>query len=349
MAKTSKIPAPDEIWSQFELGGLTKLVSVLAVFAYATGVIAINTYLHEVGIVDFSFAKPKLLLTGILVLVTILLFGFPSFLLAWSIATDHGQVGRRLPSFGQLLVLASGSFLLLLISSAFSCFQTHPGMGQSLVWEVWRYMKPGDGKWRRFLTSLLVALWVYLPILCAAISVYVVTRLFDQERSEQPTPQISLRRFWLALATAGFVVSTFVYIYMFSITFYSVIPQEFGGGKPYFQRFAVTKEYLCQLRQLGIPFASGLPNITQPLPVLHETETLVAVWLNPALPSHGNKGAGASSSDGKEDPQSWHFVVAELDKNQISTIVVVDNSVGTKSGIPEPPHLSPPSCTSDPN
>jgi hypothetical protein len=95
-------------------------------------------------------------------------------------------------------------------------------------------------------------------------------------------------------------VSTIGYIYVFTATFYSVIPQEFGGGKPYFQGFAIAPEDLCQLQQLGVPFISGQPNMTQPLPVLHETDTMVAVWLN-------------DTSKG-----SWNFVVAELDRKLIS-------------------------------
>lgn len=70
MAVTRKMPRADEIWENSDLSGLTKLVTVAAASAYASGVIAINTYLHGLGIVDFSFAKPKLLLTGITVLFT---------------------------------------------------------------------------------------------------------------------------------------------------------------------------------------------------------------------------------------------------------------------------------------
>src|SRR6202042_2561381 len=80
------------------------------------------------------------------------------------------------------------------------CFQSHPEMGQSTIWEVWRYMKPGDSNLKKLLSSLIVAAEIYLPIFVAAASAYVATRLFDQERVEQPTPQISLRRFSLVIA-----------------------------------------------------------------------------------------------------------------------------------------------------
>ena len=300
MAETSEIPVPDEMWNRFDLGGLTKLVTVVAASAYAAGVIAINTYLHGLGIVDFSFAKPKLLLTGILVLFTYLLLAFPSFFLAWSIATYHGEVKRRLSSLRQILILLVVSLAVLLIVSMYSCFQSHPEMGQNTVWDVWKYIKPDGSNLKRLLMSVIVAAEVYLPIFVAAVSVYVATRLFDQERVGQPTPRISLRRFSLAIAAAVFVVSTIGYICMFTATFYSIIPQAFGGGQPYFQSFAIAHDDVCQLQQIGIPFIPGQPNMTRPLPILHETDTLVAVWLN-------------DTSQG-----SWTFVVAELDRKLIS-------------------------------
>lgn len=296
MTEPVKTPAPGEMWSHFDLGEATKVVSIAAAFAYATGVIAINTYLHGLGIVDFSFAKPKLLLTGIVVLCTYLLLAFPAFFLAWSIATHHEETPRRLSSLSQIVVLFVGSLILLLVVSAICCLRGHPGMGQTTIWELWKWIDPGQSCFKRIWVSILVALEVYLPIFVAAVSLYVAARLLDQERTEGPTPRMSLRRFSLAVAAAVFVVAAIGYIYIFTLTFYSVIPQEFGGGKPYFESLAIATEDVCQLQELGIPFAST--NITLPLPVLHETDALVAVWLN-------------------QSATEWEFVVAELDKGQI--------------------------------
>jgi hypothetical protein len=316
MTEPEKIAAPAEIWSHFDLGEATKVVSILAAFAYATGVIAINTYLHDLGIVDFSFAKPKLVLTGIVMLFTYLLLGFPALFLAWSLASRHEQTTRTLSSLSHIAILLVGSLMLLLSASVYSCFQTHPSMGQSTVWEVWRFVDPGKSVFKKVLASLIVMLTVYLPILVAALSAYVASRLFDRERAERITPQISLRRFFLMMAAAVFVVATIGYIFVFTNTFYSVIPQEFGGGKPYFQSFAVVPEDVCQLQQLGVPFVSGQTNLTQPLPVLHETDTLVAVWLN-------------DTSKG-----SWDFVVTILDRKVITSTKVI-----ARPESPFPPRL----------
>jgi hypothetical protein len=308
MTEPVKTPVPGEMWGHFDLGEATKVVSIVAAFAYATGVIAINTYLHELGIVDFAFAKPKLLLTGIMVLFIYLLLAVPAFFLAWSVATWHGQMARRLSSLRHILVLFAGSLILLLGASVFSCFQDHPAMGQSTVWNVWRLVQPEHSDFKKLLASLLAALEVYVPIFIAALCFYVVARLLDQECVEEPTPRISLRRFSLAIAAAVFVVATIGYIVVFTNTFYSVIPQEFGGGQPYFQSYAVPEGDICELQQLGIPFVPDRSNITQPLPVLHETDTMVAVWLRD------------TSKEG------WNFVVAELDRNLITATKVVAGS-----------------------
>jgi hypothetical protein len=308
MTEPVKTPVAGEMWSHFDLGEATKVVSIVAAFAYATGVIAINTYLHELGIVDFAFAKPKLLLTGIMVLFTYLLLAFPAFFLAWSVAARHGQMARRLSSLRQIMILFLVSLLLLLGASIFSCFQEHPAMGQSTVWDVWRWTKPEHNDFKRLLASLLVALEVYVPVLVAALSFYAAARLLDQERVEDLVPQVSLRRFSLAIAASVFVVAAIGYIVVFTNTFYSVIPQEFGGGQPYFQSYAVPEGDVCQLQQLGIPFMSNRLNITQPLPVLHETDTMVAVWLRD------------TSKEG------WSFVVTELDRNLITATKVVAGS-----------------------
>jgi hypothetical protein len=306
MTESGKIPALNEIWSHFELGGLTKLVSVLAIFAYGTGVIAINMYLHGLGIVDFSFAKPKLLLTGILVLVTFLLLAFPPVFYAWSIAAGHYPKGR-MPFLMRILIPLFGFFFVLLFSAAPLFFTGHPSMGQIAVWKVWAGIKPHDVPVKS-LTAVIVAVGVYLPICFAAVSVYAATRLFGPTIEEQPARSISLRWVGLAFATAAFVVSAIGYICMFTLTFYSLIPQEFGGGEPYYQSFAVASEDACQLQELGIPFAQA--NITQLLPVVHETDTMVAVW----LPLGG----------GKKGSGDWDFAVAELDKGQIHATKIGD-------------------------
>jgi hypothetical protein len=307
MIETCKIPAPSEIWSHFDLGGLTKLVTVLGTFAYATGVIAINTYLHGLGIVDFSFAKPKLLLTGILVLLFFMLMAGPPFLQALSMAKRRGEDAPS-PGFLKRVLGMTCSFLCVLFVVGGSLLYKHsPGMGQTTLWGIWKLLQ-SYGQLSRptleVLTAIIITVGIYIPIFLGAVCVYWANRLFEQETSGQLASPMIPRRFYFALLTLVFVASALGYICVFSYTFYSVIPQEFGGGEPYFQSFGVSADNVSQLQQLGIPFEPGNGAITQPLPVLHETDTLVAVWVNNV------------SSDAC--PSNWDFKAVELDKKLIS-------------------------------
>jgi hypothetical protein len=73
MMQTHDSPQANDNGNQLDLGALTKFGAVSAALAYATGMLVINTYLHKLGIADFSFARPKLILTGVLVLCSFLL------------------------------------------------------------------------------------------------------------------------------------------------------------------------------------------------------------------------------------------------------------------------------------
>jgi hypothetical protein len=155
-----------------------------------------------------------------------------------------------------------------------------------------------------FVTGLLIALSVYAPIIVAAASVYAATRMFDQAKSENPILRISLKWFYFAVAIVVAVISTIGYIVVFTCTFYPAIPQEFGGGEPYYESFAIAGPDPCQLQQLGIHFDPTIRNLTQPLPVVHETDALVAVWLRD-----------------RDETSEWSFFIWELDKTQISSML----------------------------
>lgn len=309
---------------RLDLDRLTKFATVLAAFAYVTGVIAINTYLHELGIVDFSFAKPKLLLTGILVLFTFLLLAAPPCLLAWALASRHDKAARSLPPLRGLVLSVIFFVLALLMGSAFLCFTTTPLLGQTTVWKVWESMSP-ETFFAKCRAALIIASEVYTPILMAAASVYIATWLFDL-RMKKTESGATLLKFYFGVAVAVVALAGIGYVFMFTRTFYSAIPQGLGGGQPYFQRFAVADQYKCELQQLGIPFSETEPNITMSLPVLHETDTLIAVWLRDKSAENAKRKTS--------DSRSWKFVVAELDKNEISALKV-DPDLPSASQLPQ--------------
>jgi|HubBroStandDraft_6_1064221.scaffolds.fasta_scaffold217798_2 hypothetical protein len=288
--------------TQFDLGGLSKVGAASAALAYATGTLTINIYLHQLGITDFSFAKPKLILTGILVLIMFVLLALLPAFVAWRMAGPHGLEGRTLPfSIGivfWLLFPAVG----LITASAYLCLQDPTGVGQIAVWEVWKLLK--ERNWlNKGWTTLLIAAEVYVPVWAAVISAFFAVRLFGSAKAGAGGSRIPPEKVYFPLVTALAVVSVIGYIYAFSLIFYPAIPQAFGGGQPYIESFVIGEEGRCQLQQLGIRFHEKRPNLTQSFPVLHESDALVAVWLD---------------KQKEDDHQNWHSVVVQLPKTQIS-------------------------------
>jgi len=298
------------------LAGLTKLVTVLTALAYATGVVAINTYLHELGIADFSFAKPKLLLTGILTLFSLLLLASHLFFLAWSLASRHGPARRELPSLKWIVAWAFFFLLLLVGASALLCFQDDAGLGQITVHQA-RETIAANSRLFRLRATLRVASAVYLPILIATIFVYVATRIYDRARLKADRLTASLEQFYFLIAVGCISISVIGYIYMFTRTFYPAIPQEFGGGKPYYESLAIEETDRCKLQQIGVPFEDKQPEITKPLPVLHETDTLLAVWLR--CPDH------TDCNNGEPNTPEAHYVVVQISKAAVSSTRAYDS------------------------
>jgi hypothetical protein len=310
MTQTHDLPQANDSGNELDLGALTKFGAVSAALAYATGMLAINTYLHKLGIADFSFARPKLILTGVLVLFSFLLLALLPIFVAWRMAGQGGREGRTQPP-SRILFLLLFPLFALIAASASLCFGKTTGLGQITVWGVWELIKRRNVL-TESLASLVIAAEVYVPICVAAVSAFAAARLFNRAKPETKTSQMVSERVYFLVAIALAVISVIGYLYIFSLTFYAAIPQAFGGGKPYFESFVIAEEGRCQLQQLGIPFVDEQPNVTKPLPVLHESDTMVAVWLNKKAISSKN---GNQQTD---DLGSWNSIVVQLDKKQIS-------------------------------
>jgi len=293
------------------LDGITRLLAALGGIAYATGVVAINTYLHELGIADFSFAKPKLLLTGILVLFTLLVLASPIFFLAWWIVSFRGPADRELPSLRWIVFLNAVSLILLVWASATLCFRRDPGLGQITVRETWEHIST-DHALAEWLATLDVAWKVYAPLFFGSFFVGAATWLFDQTKALKKSSESSLEIFYFSVSVAAVSIAVIAYVYIFIRTFYPAIPQEYGGGAPYFQSFAITDGERCHFQEIGIPFDDQMPGVTQPLPVLHETDAMIAVWLRDQ-PAEGTRPAA-------KDPRNWKFKVVQIDKAQITAM-----------------------------
>jgi len=121
--------------------------------------LAINTYLHKLGIADFSFARPKLVLTGVLVLLSFLLLALLPIFVAWRMADHLGQGERARPPF-KILFLLLFPLLALIAASAFLCFGETTGLGQITVWGVWELIRQRN-VFTESLASLVIAAEVF--------------------------------------------------------------------------------------------------------------------------------------------------------------------------------------------
>lgn len=294
-----------------DLETMAKIGAITAALAFATGTLTINTYLHHLGITDFSLVKPKLILTGTLVLVSLLLLALFPLYVTWQLVhrSEHkAWFTRRL---FLLLIPLAGLFAI----SAYLCFPTRIGLGQIGVREAWHTINTMG--WQRslftaLLTTLLLTFELYLP--AVGVSVFAVAALKALDRVRLVPPTSILRTQWIEflLAFSATAICGVWYLGAFGVTLYPAIPTQFGGGQPVYQRIEVDNVGRAQLMQLGVAF-DGDTNITCALPVMHDSDTLLAVWLQ---------------RPNTEENGRWGAVVLQLDKKQIGASMVFPGDNG---------------------
>jgi hypothetical protein len=359
MASTAKTPRLNNQSTEgsdgFDITTLSTLGVVAAALAYGTGILTVNIYLHKLGITDFSFAKPKLVLTGTLVLVSLsLLCVLPTYV-AWDMA-NRKQIGQAslesriplLPVTRQLL-LSVIPLVLLLAATSILYFKTGRGLGQISVWETSDLVQnlagnlyAPKGNVAKGLESLLLALQIYIPVCLVSGSVYVSARLLKHATGMHRS-HIIAKAIYLLEAAALPLASILVYVYIIALTFYPVVPPAYGGGKPYFEQLVVAEDERCEMLQLGIPFPTNQSNVTLALPVLHESDSIMAVLLkrppkeSNTLPVLHEGESTIPALPKKTPPGSWlaKYAVVQIEKTLIhATQIDVDQDAS-------PPQLQP--------
>jgi hypothetical protein len=219
MAQASAAPGAtnvpkDDQGIGLDFAAVTKYGAASVALAYATGMLTVNTYLHKLGITDFSFAKPKLILTGVLVLLTFLLLGALPISVAWRMA-DSTQPAR--PYSRKILLPLLLPLVVLFAASAALCFREAPGLGQIAVWDVWELLKLTGPRLRTVakesLASLIIAAEVYLPICVAALSAFTAGLLFKRAKSRKR--HLVPERVYYPIVLSLAAVAVVGYIYFF--------------------------------------------------------------------------------------------------------------------------------------
>jgi len=309
-----------------DLGSVTKMAAALAALAYGTGVIAINTYLHGLGITDFSFAKPKLLLTGTVVLSSFLLLASAPLFIAWSYCVRSDGKEKETTRSLDMLVVGIVALALLVFAACRLCFGLDTQMGKLQAWWLWEHLSH-DGAMQKTLAVFAIVSGAFSPGCAAAFFVYRAKHFWTRAKPVDGGACIPLEYFHFAGAMAVVLASFIGYIMIFAFVFYPSIPVEYGGGEPYFESFAIAEEQVCLLQRIGIPFDRTRHGITQPLPVLHETDALVAIWLQGEPDQSGVSASHtpkATPEDGDQDQESnltglgdYKLVVVQIDQNAI--------------------------------
>jgi len=244
------------------IGELTKIGAASAALAYGIGMLTINTYLHKLGISDFSLAKPKLILTGVLVILGFSLLGLLPIFVARRLA-DDGRPKRRNSRI--LWVLLFLPLLFLFGASLYYCSEK-PGLGQLTVWEIHRHFTGIGPHPAVLLRSLTVTAEVYFPVCVAAVFACLAARLLHEHKTQHDS-ELSPERISALVLVALAVVSVFGYMVVFSRTFYAAIPSAFGGGEPRIVNRMSHSPYRCCMNPIiRSPFGWRLPmmKVTRP-------------------------------------------------------------------------------------
>ena len=178
------------------------------------------------------------------------------------------------------------------------------------------------------LAGLALGLATYITSIGLGVVLLAVTAWLSRKERIPGHQHFAWRSAYLFTAVASAAAPVLVYIYFFTAIFYPAIPTSLGGGQPSYQSFVVAKETSCALRQLGIPFVENL-NVTNLLPVLHDSDVLVSVWLR-----------GPESKSGEEKSgEDWftNYSVLQIDKK-----LVLASRTGQGRTVPRLTPLKPP-------
>jgi len=142
-----------------------------------------------------------------------------------------------------------------------------------------------------------VPLVIYALVFLVSGSAYVSSQLLKKATGTQRSHVIEMAIYLLGAVVLPLVFVLF-YIYIFALTLYPALPSAYGGGKPNFEKLVVAESGRCEMRQLGIPFDPMQPNVTVPLPVLHESESIIAAVLE--RPANERPPDGQLQANGKD-------------------------------------------------
>jgi hypothetical protein len=235
---TTRVGESPEARPRVNLESVTRTAAFVAIVSYATGLVVVNTYLQQVGVSDFELLRPRFVTTGLLFLLMLAVgAGCPALIVAlWS--RPEGQKSAR---------VRRGIVLVGLLAAPLALFValTLGDLGGSVAFYVVTAFV-GVAALRPWITGR--AWWTRILVLMRG--------------PNHPTDVINSAVGLVVLVMSGTLVLVF-----FSRATYPYIPEQWGGGKPYYARFIVTDEAAAELPKF---FVKARGNITRPVRLLFQ-------------------------------------------------------------------------------
>jgi hypothetical protein len=220
---------------------LARAAAGLALSLYVLGLIAVNGYLFQLNVSDFSLVRARFIYTGAL-LVT---FGVLPYLIYSYIVQrfpEYWNPGPPIESLSALAVLRirSSAILWLALGLSLPIFCLMLGVYESNDYS-------GVEGW---IDSLNIVFRPYVfGLLVAFLSVVAYPQYLAGRNGGWPNTQVV--RYSLFLLAEMFFLALYISIFMQST--YPHIPEQFGGGRPSTVQLLVKKDDVSGARELGIP------------------------------------------------------------------------------------------------
>jgi hypothetical protein len=222
-----------------------KVLAIGAGFLYVSGLLMVNLYLLRFGASDFAILRTRYALSGMIVLVTFLLFSASGFYAVYSEAAGHeSQVLRSLLS---TLPASAYTALVLLVPLPDSDPQSLP-----------------------------VVLLRSFPI---SVSSYLASMWIVHWQAKA----IGERGFRPLLGITGLLIFGLLVTMPFATyEVYPRVPAQFGGGRSVRARVAIANESEGQLASLGIR-TSPESKLSFPLDIIHDGESFLVLRTNRSI------------------------------------------------------------------
>jgi hypothetical protein len=235
---------------------VARIVGVVALLLYVTGLIAVNGYLPKFGVSDFSLLRTRFVYTGGWILTTILasnaLF-FGLMIPGWEIAKHRESTEGVVLS---VLVFLSLAMAMVFVVNMFQWFLDIGRQTSVSFWPLSREVFPAA-----------------IVVGAAVVLGYLLFRLLKEVsltiREQQKLGPMALA--WVVVYSALAVAFFGFYIGIFMDQAYPRIPSQLGGGRPHEVRLLVVKEGIPAARELGLSFPSK-GQLSNPALLLYESD-----------------------------------------------------------------------------